>query len=211
LFFRGLFHIFASSKLPQKIIAMRIVFSAPHYHVVSFEELSVGDKVFSTHFLVGTVIKLYGERPEVKYGKTLCSYNKFGFYHNSCSSYNKFGKGYSFEARDCKKIVSSTDEALNLPTIPQDRIDEYKLNELTTLLRLFEGDYMLYNIETQRPVERIDTVYNYESVIEKVNNGFKLKDNEMFVRMADLPLNILQEYAKETSEKIKNYFPHLLA
>lgn len=187
---------------------MSIVFSAPHYHLVSVEELSVDDKVFSpTLESVGTVAAIYDNTAVVKYSLLTVFYTKKGYFIDALGQ-NKYSE---FNAKNCMKIISSTDEELNLPTIPQDRIDGYKLNELTSLLRLFGGDYMLFNKETQRPVEKIDTVYHYESVIEQVNNGFKLGENEMFVRMADLPLNILQEYAKETSEIIKNKFPHLLA
>jgi hypothetical protein len=187
---------------------MSIVFSAPHYHLVSVEELSVDDKVFSPKLeSVGTVVAIYDNTAVVKYSPITVFYTKKGYFIDAFGQNNY----HAANAKNCFKIISSTDEALNLPTILQDKIDEYKLNLLKLLLRLFEGDYMLINIETQRPVEDIDTVYHYESVIEQVNNGFKLKDNEMFVRMADLPLHILQEYAKDTSEMIKNKFPHLLA
>lgn len=187
---------------------MSIVFSAPHYHLVSVEELSVDDKVFSpTLKSVGTVVAIYDNTAVVKYSPITVFYTKKGYFIDAFGQNNY----HAANAKNCIKIISSTDEALNLPTIPQYRIDEYKLNELKTLLRLFDGDYMLFNTETQRLVEEIDTVYHYESVIEQVNNGFKLIENEMFVRMVDLPLNILQEYAKETSEIIKNKFPHLLA
>ena len=51
-------------------------------------------------------------------------------------------------------------------------------------------DFILVNKETQQPIERLDIVYHYSTVIELVNDGFKLRDNEEFVSVAQLPLNL---------------------
>ena len=54
-------------------------------------------------------------------------------------------------------------------------------------------DFILVNKETQQPIERLDIVYHYSTVIELVNNGFKLKDNEQFVFVAQLPLALQRQ------------------
>lgn len=54
-------------------------------------------------------------------------------------------------------------------------------------------DFILVNKQTQQPIERLDIVYHYSTVIELVNNGFKLKDNEQFVFVAQLPLALQRQ------------------
>ena len=54
-------------------------------------------------------------------------------------------------------------------------------------------DFILVNKETQQPIERLDIVYHYSTVIELVNNGFKLRDNEQFVFVAQLPLALQRQ------------------
>lgn len=49
-------------------------------------------------------------------------------------------------------------------------------------------DYIIWNTITERPKEKLDIVYHYTSVVELVNNGFKLGENEIFVCFTDLPI-----------------------
>lgn len=54
-------------------------------------------------------------------------------------------------------------------------------------------DFILVNKETQQPIERLDIVYHYSTVIELVNNGFKLRDNEEFIFVNQLPLALQRQ------------------
>ena len=54
-------------------------------------------------------------------------------------------------------------------------------------------DFILVNKETQQPIEPLDIVYHYSTVIELVNNGFKLKDNEEFIFVNQLPLALQRQ------------------
>jgi hypothetical protein len=54
-------------------------------------------------------------------------------------------------------------------------------------------DFILVNKETQQPIERLDIVYHYSTVIELVNDGFKLRDNEEFIFVNQLPLALQRQ------------------
>lgn len=54
-------------------------------------------------------------------------------------------------------------------------------------------DFILVNKETQQPIEALDIVYHYSTVIELVNNGFKLRDNEEFIFVNQLPLALQRQ------------------
>ena len=49
-------------------------------------------------------------------------------------------------------------------------------------------DYILWDKLNNKPLEHLDTVYHYTSVIESINNGLKLKESEEFVCVAELPI-----------------------
>ena len=51
-------------------------------------------------------------------------------------------------------------------------------------------DYILFDVVKKEPIEKLDIVYHYTSVIELINNGFKLEKNEMFVPVTELPVKI---------------------
>ncbi len=62
-------------------------------------------------------------------------------------------------------------------------------------VEVYDTDYVLFDEQTQRPLGNLDIIYSYESVIELVNDGFALGENEAFVKMTDLPKELLHEYA----------------
>jgi ABC-type enterochelin transport system ATPase subunit len=64
-------------------------------------------------------------------------------------------------------------------------------------VEVYDTDYVLFDEQTQRPLGNLDIIYSYESVIELVNDGFALGENEVFVKMIDLPKELLQEYATQ--------------
>ena len=64
-------------------------------------------------------------------------------------------------------------------------------------VEVYDTDYVLFDEETKRPLGNLDIIYSYESVIELVNDGFALGENEAFVKMTDLPKELLQEYADQ--------------
>ena len=52
-------------------------------------------------------------------------------------------------------------------------------------------DFILLNTKTNKPIEDLDIVYHYTSVIELVNTrSIKLGENEEFVCVAELPLSL---------------------
>jgi hypothetical protein len=63
-------------------------------------------------------------------------------------------------------------------------------------VQINKTDYVLFNKAMGKPVEGLDTIYAHESVVELLNNGFSLEEDEQFVRMTDLPENILMKYAR---------------
>ena len=49
-------------------------------------------------------------------------------------------------------------------------------------------DYILWDKSNNKPLERLDIVYHYTSIIELINDGFKLNESEEFVCVAELPI-----------------------
>ena len=49
-------------------------------------------------------------------------------------------------------------------------------------------DYIIWSDEKNAPLESLDIVYHYSSVVDLINSDFKLGENEMFVRVTELPL-----------------------
>ena len=48
-------------------------------------------------------------------------------------------------------------------------------------------DYILWDTKNDKPIEHLDTVYHYTTIIELINDGFKLQDGEQFILVAELP------------------------
>ena len=57
-------------------------------------------------------------------------------------------------------------------------------------IKLSALDYILFDIVNNKPIESLDTIYHYTSVIEAVNNGLKLENNEMFISLTELPIEL---------------------
>ena len=71
-------------------------------------------------------------------------------------------------------------------------------------VEIYETDYILFDIVEKKPVEGFDTIYSAESVIDCFNYSFHLEPNEKFVKMTDLPKDVLLNYAKRlTSNQTK--------
>ena len=49
-------------------------------------------------------------------------------------------------------------------------------------------DYVLCNKTTEAPIEALDIVYHHSTLVELINNGFKLGHDETFICAAGLPL-----------------------
>jgi hypothetical protein len=62
-------------------------------------------------------------------------------------------------------------------------------------------DYVIVDKKTNKTIESYDVVYHYTSIIELVNNGFKLNPNEEIVCVASLSI---EEQIKH-SEAIEKY------
>ncbi|MGA0119817.1 MAG: hypothetical protein ACO3HJ_00015 [Methylophilaceae bacterium] len=63
-------------------------------------------------------------------------------------------------------------------------------------VEIYETDYVLYNVVEQKPIEGFDTIYAMESIIELFNDGFFLQENEKFVKITELPQDIILKYAR---------------
>ena len=57
-------------------------------------------------------------------------------------------------------------------------------------IKLSALDYILFDVVQNKPIENLDTIYHYTSVIEAVNNGLKLEKNEMFISLTELPIEL---------------------
>lgn len=64
--------------------------------------------------------------------------------------------------------------------------DIYKVNNIT-LKYISQEDYILWNDRTDEPLEDLDTVYHYTSVIDLMNQDFNLGYHEFVIRLTDLP------------------------
>lgn len=60
-----------------------------------------------------------------------------------------------------------------------------------------EYDYVL--IKNGQPLESLDVIYYFSSIIEMFNMGFKLEEGEEFVCMTDLPSELKNQYIKTLS------------
>ncbi len=64
----------------------------------------------------------------------------------------------------------------------------YRSTEFNIMKYISEQDYIIFDETLQQPVEKLDIVYHYTTVVEIINDGFVLKPNEKFVCIAQLPL-----------------------
>lgn len=59
-------------------------------------------------------------------------------------------------------------------------------------IKLNDTDYVL--LRNGEPVEGMDVRYCHSSVIELFNDGFRLEDDEAFVSMTELPIELQEKY-----------------
>jgi hypothetical protein len=59
---------------------------------------------------------------------------------------------------------------------------------MSELKNISKEDFIIWNYKTNAPKEGLDTVYHYTTLVELVNDGFKLDDNEQFLSVRELPM-----------------------
>ena len=62
-------------------------------------------------------------------------------------------------------------------------------------MKLYETDYVLVNSKTKNPIESLDVIYHYTSVIELLNETM-IKKNIEYMSMTELPKKIKESYSK---------------
>ena len=62
------------------------------------------------------------------------------------------------------------------------------------MTKIYETDYVL--MKNGKPVEEYDMIYHHTTIVEMVNNGFKLGEGEYFLSMTDLPQDLKDNYIK---------------
>lgn len=64
--------------------------------------------------------------------------------------------------------------------------DIYKVNGMS-LKYISQEDYIFWNNKTDKPLEDLDSVYHYTSIVDLLNDDFHLAYEESIVRLTDLP------------------------
>lgn len=54
-------------------------------------------------------------------------------------------------------------------------------------------DYIIFDKIKNVPVEKLDIVYHYSTIIELINDGFILGEEREFVSLVELPLELQRE------------------
>ena len=54
-------------------------------------------------------------------------------------------------------------------------------------------DFIIWNLKNESLAEPLDVVYHYTTLIEIVNDGFKLRDGHIWLCVASLPVKIQKE------------------
>jgi hypothetical protein len=57
-------------------------------------------------------------------------------------------------------------------------------------------DYIIWDFKNECPVEPLDIVYHYTTLVDIVNDGFKLRHGHMWHCVAGLPIKIQKEISK---------------
>jgi hypothetical protein len=63
-------------------------------------------------------------------------------------------------------------------------------------------DYIIWNTKEKQPVEELYYVYHYTTVIDIANDRFNLKENDIWMCVAELPVH-WQKKISEAIEKTK--------
>jgi hypothetical protein len=66
------------------------------------------------------------------------------------------------------------------------------------MTKIYETDYVL--MKDGKPVEEYDMIYHHTTIVEMINNGFKLGEGEYFLSMTDLPQDLKDNYIKAIQE-----------
>lgn len=59
---------------------------------------------------------------------------------------------------------------------------------MTELKNISKEDFIIWDKEKNAPKEKLDIVYNYTSLVELLNDGFKLDANEEVKCVKELPI-----------------------
>ena len=76
----------------------------------------------------------------------------------------------------------------------------FVLTKHKAMQNISKEDYVIVDKSTNKTIEPYDIVYHHTSIVELINNGFKLKPNEEIVCVAELSI---EEQIKH-SEAIEN-------
>jgi len=116
-------------------------------------------------------------------------------------------RGLSFGLKDNgmlwsigNKVVTNTD-ILDIQRILRECKLEISFDKIE-LPNILREDYVIWNRKNNCPVESLDIVYHYTTVIELLNDGIQLEKNEMFVSIKSIPL-IWQVLYNEQIERHK--------
>ena len=99
-------------------------------------------------------------------------------------------RGLSFGLKDNGMLWSIGNQGLSEIDILdiQRIIKECKLEIKFLLPNISREDYVLWDIKNNCPVEDLDIVYHYTSLIEFLNDGMKIKEGEQFWCIKSIPL-----------------------
>jgi hypothetical protein len=99
-------------------------------------------------------------------------------------------RGLSFGLKDNGMLWSIGNQGLSEIDILdiQRIIKECKLEIRFLLPNISREDYVLWDIKNNCPVEDLDIVYHYTSLIEFLNDGMKIKEGEQFWCIKSIPL-----------------------
>jgi hypothetical protein len=100
------------------------------------------------------------------------------------------------------KIIGELECMLDSPYTIIEEIDMFldgnsiEYNDIE-LKNISKEDFVIWNTKDKAPIEAYDTVYHYTSVIELLNDGFKLNEEEIFMCVAELPISEQKKYSYE--------------
>ena len=99
-------------------------------------------------------------------------------------------RGLSFGLKDNGMLWSIGNQGLSEIDILdiQRIIKECKLEIRFLLPNISREDYVLWDTKNNCPVEDLDIVYHYTSLIEFLNDGMKIKEGEQFWCIKSIPL-----------------------
>jgi hypothetical protein len=116
-------------------------------------------------------------------------------------------RGLSFGLKDDgmlwsigNKVVTNTD-IIDIQRILRECKLEISFDKIE-LPNILREDYVIWNRKNNCPVESLDIVYHYTTVIDLLNDGIQLDEDEEFVCIKSIPL-IWQVFYNEQIERNK--------